>query len=555
MSPSASEAYEFQPHERPFMPGSPASPDHPAGRRIGYAAVGVLVALTAGLSNGLLLANLQALQGALGLTQVQTGWLSATYVMTNICMSFVLLKARQQFGIQRFTRVFLIGFLLLSGAQVLVHTYPMEIALRAVAGIVAAGFTPLGYFYLMQALPRKARIAGMLIGVGLTQIGQPLARVISPMLLGNGDIGNLFLFEFGLALACLGAVALLRLPPGETIHAFEPLDVVTFTLFAPGMALLCAVFAQARTVWWTTPWLGYALALAIVLVGAAMLIEHNRANPMLNTRWMGSATVMRFALVAATIRLLLSEQNFGAVGLLTVAGMGNDQLVVFWSVVALSSTAGLAAGIATLDPQDLLKPVVISIALIGVGAMLDADASNLTRPANLYFSQAMIAFAAMYFLGPTLMTGLLAAISKGPSHMISFSAVFGIAQALGGLAGTALLGSYQVMRERAHSQDLVASILITDPQVSARVQALSGAYARVLTDPALRQAHGVDLLAQQVSREAQILAFNDVFRLIAAIAAIALLWQGGRWVYFRIRKVNPFAAELAAMQAMMSRGR
>jgi MFS family permease len=536
------------------MPGSPATPDHPTARRIGYAVVGVLVALTAGLSNGLLLANLQSLQGALGLTQVETGWLSAAYVMTNVCMSFVLLKARQQFGIQRFTRVFLLAFVLLAGAQVMVHSYRMELALRAVAGIVAAGFTPLGYFYLMQALPRKARIAGMLIGVGLTQIGTPLARVISPLLLANGDIQNLFLFEFGLALACLGAVALLRLPPGETIRAFEPLDLLTFGLFAPGVALLCAVFAQARTVWWTTPWVGYALALAIVLVGAAMLVEHNRANPMLNTRWMGSAAVIRFALVAATIRLLLSEQNFGAVGLLTVAGMGNDQLVTFWAVVSLAMFVGLVVGLATLNPQDLLKPIVISIALIGFAALLDADASNLTRPANLYFTQALIAFAAMYFLGPTMMTGLLAAITKGPSHIISFAAVFSIAQALGGLAGAALLGSYQVMRQRAHSQDLVASVLMIDPQVAARTQALSGAYARVVTDPALREARGLDLLAQQVSREAQIMAFNDVFRLITVLALVALLWQGGRWLYFRVRKVNPFAAELAAMQKLMSRG-
>lgn len=532
------------------MPGSPATPLHPMPRRVAYAAIGVLLSVTSGLANGLLLANLQPIQGAFGLTAVEAGWLSGAYSISNVCTSFVLLKFRQQFGIQRFTRVFLLAFVLLMGTQVWVQTYRLELGVRAVAGIVAAGFTPLGFFYIMQAMPAKSRIGGILIGVGLSQVATPLARVISPLLLADGDIQNLFVFEFGLALACLGCVALLRLPPSETIPAFEKLDLLTFSLFAPGIGLLCAVFVQARTVWWSTAWIGYSLAASIVLIGAAMMIEHHRANPMLNTRWIGSRDIVRFALVAATIRLLLSEQNFGAVGLLTVVGMGADQLVPFWSVVTLATLAGLALGVLTLDPQDLLRPIVISVALICVGALMDADASNLTRPANLYVSQALIAFAAMYFLGPSMMTGLFSALARGPSHMVSYSAVFGIAQTLGGLGGAALLGTYQVVRERAHSQDLVATLTPGDPQVATRVQTLAGAYGRVLGDPAQRQAQGLTLFSQQVSREAQILAFNDVFRLIAAVAFVALLWQGGRWLYFRVRGINPMADELAALQKL-----
>src|SRR3546814_18574402 len=84
------------------MPGSPATPDHPFGRRIGYFVIGVLLGLAGGFSNGLLIANLPQIQGALGLTSVEGGWLTAAYSMTNVCMSLLLIKFRQQFGIQRF---------------------------------------------------------------------------------------------------------------------------------------------------------------------------------------------------------------------------------------------------------------------------------------------------------------------------------------------------------------------------------------------------------------------------------------------------------------------
>jgi hypothetical protein len=379
----------------------------------------------------------------------------------------------------------------------------------------------------------------------------PLARVISPLLLSTGDIHHLFAFELGLSLLCLACAGMLPLPPSETFRAFEPLDLLTFALMAPGVALLCAVLAQARTVWWTTPWIGYALAGAIVLIAAANLIEHNRSNPLLNIRWMASADVLRFTVLAAAMRVLLSEQGFGAPGLLTTLGMLPDQMVVFYGIVSLATLAGLVASVLTLNPKDLLRPIMISTAIIAVCAFMDADATNLTRPASLYFTQALIAFAAIYFVGPLMMTAMFRALSRGPSHLVSYSAVFGISQTVGGLAGTAFLGSLQIARERLHSNELVQTIQMTDPLDVARINALGAAYARVLTDPVLRQAEGLALLAQQVTREANVMAYNDVFMVLGALATVAFLIMATRWVVlYRIRGINPLAEDIAAMQRM-----
>src|SRR3546814_20676009 len=80
------------------------------------------------------------------------------------------------------------------------------------------------------------------------------------------------------------------------------------------MALLSAVLIQGRIIWWATPWLGYAAAASVLLISAAMLIEHNRANPLLNTRWIGSREIITFAVGAAVMRVPLPEQSFGASG-------------------------------------------------------------------------------------------------------------------------------------------------------------------------------------------------------------------------------------------------
>src|SRR5450830_1791992 len=85
---------------------------HPPHKRWLYALVGVLVAITGGLGNSLVIANLQYLQGALGATTAEMAWLPAAYVMTNVCMNLLLVKFRQQFGLRAFTEVFLVLYAL-----------------------------------------------------------------------------------------------------------------------------------------------------------------------------------------------------------------------------------------------------------------------------------------------------------------------------------------------------------------------------------------------------------------------------------------------------------
>ena len=240
-----------------------------------------------------------------------------------------------------------------------------------------------------------------------------------------------------------GMVFILPLPPGEIEKAFEKLDLVTFPLLAIGMGLLCAFLVQGRIQWWTTPWLGWALAGAILLIGAAFLIEHNRANPMLHTRWMTSKDIVIFASTGALMRVLLSEQGFGAGGLLTTVGMINDQLVTYYWIITGATFIGLVVLIARLDTSDLQRPLLVALALIAVAAFVDTQAGLLSRPENFYWTQAMMAFAAIYFIGSAMMEGLLRALAQGMQYIISFIAVFSLSQTLGGLAGVAGLAAFQ----------------------------------------------------------------------------------------------------------------
>jgi MFS family permease len=519
------EDWTFAPHERPAMPGSPGSPDHPTGRRIAYGAISILVGLTAGLGNALVSANTYTLQGALGLDPAEIAWLPTVYVMSNVSINLLLIKFRQQFGLRPFALLFVGLYVALTLAHLFVHDFWSAIVVRASSGMAAAALSSLGLYYMMQALPAKWRLKAVVIGIGVPQCATPLARLFSPELLAMSQWRTLYLFELGLALLSLAAVAALRLPPTTRQRAFEPLDFVTFTLYAGAMALFSAVLGLGRIVWWTNAaWIGWSLIGAIPLLAAALWIEHHRVNPLLNTRWLASADIVRFAIVTLMARIVLAEQSFAAVGLLTTLGQNNDQLGPFFTIIFLASVAGVVLSAVTLDVERLAHPIMLAVGLVAVAAWMDAQSTSLTRAPELYVTQALIAFSATFFLGPALLFGMTRALKEGAGHIISFIALFGIINSVGSLAGNALLGTYQVVREKANSAAIVDAVDPTNPLVMQRLQAGGAAVGRVVGDPGLRSAEGGALLSQAATREANVLAYDDVFRLVAVMAAATFLY-------------------------------
>ncbi len=351
-----------------------------------------------------------------------------------------------------------------------------------------------------------------------------MARLFSTELLEIGEWRGLYFFELGMCLVSLGCVLLLKLPPGDRIRAFEKLDFVTFGLFAPGVALLCAVLALGRTVWWfEAPWLGWCLAGSIVLTTAAIAIEHNRRNPLLNIRWLTTANMVRLALAVLLIRIVQSEAT-GTVGFLNALGLQNDQMRELWLVTLVASVAGMAASALTITPTRIQQSLLFSLVLMALGAYMDSHATNLTRPAQMYLSQGLLAFAGVFFIGPVFVSGFGAIIAQ-PKNLISFSLMFSMTQNLGGLLGSAIVGTVQVMREKYHSSQLVEHLTLLDPLVAARVQSGGGSLAGTLADPALRSAEGVALLGAAATREANILAYNDVFLLISIVAVATFVWM------------------------------
>lgn len=309
--------------------------------------------------------------------------------------------------------------------------------------------------------------------------------------------------------------------------AFEWRDLPSYILLATGLGLLVAIATVGRVDWWLeAPWVGWALAISVTCLGVGAVLEHHRKYPMIDTRWVMSFDFLNFALAMMLTRVLLIEQPFGVTGLVQIVGLGPDQTQSLYAIVLVSTLAGVLVGALGLMLNPKLLPVMLLLALtlISIAAFHDSNATVDTRPANLFVTQGMMGFSAALFMGCGLVLGLGRLMARGLTSVVTFAMMFGVTQMIGGVLGGAFLATYQTVRAVHHASYLAEAFVAADPMKAQILQIYTGAYGSSISDPILRTTQGMTTIAQQITQQANILAFNDVFYLIGwgAIALIVM---------------------------------
>lgn len=519
-------APDWTPEERPTLPGSPAAIAHSTPKKLIYFFIGLVIAISGSLSNGFITANLPLIQGEYALTPAEAAWIPAAYVMANISANLVLFKARQQYGLRLFSEIGLVLFICILVLHIFVHTFEMALLVRIISGLVAAPLSSLGMYYIMQAFKRANFGRGLYLALGFQQLGILLAWIISPYLVDVNDWSILYTFELGLALCCLAMVVSVKLPRSLRIEVFEKQDFFTFALLAPGFALICIVLTQGPILWWfEAKWLGYALIAGFSLILIGLTYEHYRVNPLIITRWLGSATTLKFIFGALALRLLMSEQSYAAVNFLKTMGMGPDQFVPLYIVILLGITSGTIFSAITFKRERISWHLTGAVLLVLFACALDYHLTSDVRPANFYRSQFIVGFASGMFIGPLLLTGIISALQKGSSHMVTFVVLFSATQSFGGLLGNSFFSTYQQVRTQNYRTEMMSDLSSNTPMVNQRINSYQQSASKYTLDSHLQQNQALQNLNQVVTREAQVRAYNDVIAMNGIFAIVLFMWS------------------------------
>lgn len=510
--------------EEPAPAAPPLPPAKPFLLCAAFVCASLLMWITQGIGLSMVAVNIPQLQGGLGATTAETTWLLAAYMAPNVSLTLFLMKIRTQYGLRLFTELGLLAFVLVTSLHWFIHDLNSALIVRFFSGAAASPMSTLGFFYMLEAFPPSKKMSwGLCLALTCTTIGAPLARIISPSLLGIGLWPQLYMLEIGLALMCFATVYTLKLTPIPHQKVLEKLDFISYPLIAIGFGLLAMMLVVGRLYWWLeAPWIGVCLAVAFGALALAAAIEFNRENPLLNIRWLTSRQTLTFAGMLLVFRLVLSEQTAGATGMFQALGIYNEQSTgLYWVLIASSVLGGIICAM-VIRPGREAYIYTVALLLIMSGAFMDGHANNLTRPEMMYLSQAMISFGGALFLPPAMAAGLVSALKNGPTYITSFIVVFIFTQSVGGLFGSAVFGSFVTWRQQHHMRALYDQIVMTDPWVAQRIAQLSASVSKVITDPAYVTAEGAALLGQQIVKEATVLSYNDLFLLVSAIATMTL---------------------------------
>ena len=198
----------------------------------------------------------------------------------------------------------------------------------------------------------------------------------------------------------------------------------------------------------------------------------------------------------------------------------NDQL---WKLYVVMMVSMIAAGLscaAVMTPERV--PAIHAVAPLSHHRFLYGQPSDLfTRPPEMYVSQALIAAATALFLPPAMSIGLTAALKRGPNYILSFIIVFLSTQSLGGLLAR-LFSARSLRSARSFTQTYWLKDRSLRSHGDRARSKMADAYGGMIADKALLKAEGIALLSQQITRQANILAYNDAFLLVAGISLVLL---------------------------------
>jgi len=489
-----------------------------------YILTATILSWTQGLGMYMVLANIQQIQGYFHTTIAETTWLVSAYMAPYASLAFFLIKIRTEFGLRNFASLAIFGFITVCLLHIFVSDFRTALIIRFLGGIAAAPMSSLAFLYMIEPFTQARKTTtGISLNLINVALAMPLSRLIAPSLLDIGDFPGLYHLETGMALIGLVLIFYLPLTHAPRARVIGKLDIISYLLIAAGLGINAALMPVGRFYWWQeASWMGVAFAIAVIVLIIAALVELNRKSPLIDLRWLFSREMLHIAIVMLIFRVVLSEQSTLAINFFNLFGLLNHELyTLYLFVIAGIILGGLSCAFFFRPGREDVFHVIALVCLV-TGSWLDSHSTNMTRPPDMYLSQGLIGIGTGLFLPPSMSKGMLTAFARGPTYILSFIAVFLFTQSTGGLMGSAFFSSLQIILEKYHSNMLAQHIVLSDPVVANRISILSMPYRQILQDPNLLQAEGLATLSKQTTLEANILAYNDVFRIYCCIA-LALL--------------------------------
>jgi DHA2 family multidrug resistance protein len=468
-------------------------------------------------------AALTDIQGAIGAGMDDGGWISTSYLVTEIIVIPLTGWLTRVFSMRLYLLTTTVLFLLFSVACAQAHNLGEMLLWRAFAGFTGGALIPMAFTIIITMLPK----AKQSIGLALLMISATSAPAIGPMIGGwlNENYGWQYIFYVNLVPGtAMLAVLWLSLEPTPTqLKLLKQGDWTGMISVAVGLGTLQIVLEEGhKEDWFGSLFIVRLSIISLVALSLFVWIELTTQRPFLNLRLL----LLRNFGLGNLAQFLIGVALYGSIFILPrylsqIQGYNAEQIGAVLAWVGL--------------PQLLLLPFVPKLmkkidgrVLAGVGLAIFAASNFLAINLTMNFGgDQFLWINIIRSLGQAIILTPLSAIATagiGVENAGSASGIFNMTRNLGGAIGIAVLQTFLTRREQFHSSILMDSVSLFNEATRGKIAKLTQYFLEHgVTDPALAQHKAVAAISQTVRQQAFIMAYGDTFLLIGVTLILSLI--------------------------------
>ncbi len=466
--------------------------------------------------------SLREIQAALSADLNEASWISTAYLAAAIVVMPLTVWFTRVFSIRTYATVNTAMFMASLIACALAWDLNAMIVLRFLSGLFGGGLMPMAFAVILATLPPSKRPVAFMWWSLLTVQALSVGPALGGWLTDASSWELIFYVQTipaGIAFACL-IFGLSR--SSRSLGLLRQTQWFSIAFMAVGLFLFITVLEEGnRNDWFTSDFILRLSAASGLCLFIFITVQLFRKEPYINLR-------------------LYGRRNFGLCCLVFFGfGIGVYGTAFMIALYLIQVPQYTATQVGTVImwigiPQIIASPVVLWLMprvdarlLMGFGCLLYSVSCfmNVGMSFDTGYWELMIIHviravgqAFIMVVLPTFATSLLE-----PSNHGSAAAILNMTRDIGGAIGVACLNTGISRRSDFHVDHVREHVSTYDAETTARLDELSQHFFAYSGDLQLAQDQAVAALNSLVSRDATIMAYNDMFLIIGVIFVIGLI--------------------------------
>ena len=461
------------------------------------------------------------MQGNLGATLSEIGWVSTSYSIANVIVIPLSAWLGLRFGKKRYFIFSLVAFVIASILCGLATNLTLLIVGRVVQGLGGGGLLAKAQALMFETVPREEQAkASTIFSLGV--IGGP---AIGPALGGylTDNFGWRWIFFINIPLGIMAVLMATTFLPPDDPHARKTGDVdwQGILYLALGLGAFQTVLEQGQQDdWFSSAFIQRMAFLSVVGISLFIWQELRVEHPAVDLR------VLRHRALAAgsTISLAVGMGLYGTVFVVPVFAQTVLQFTATKTGLMLVPGA-LASAVAMFALAPLLKVFsprvmiatgcLITIAVMFAFANLNPD----TGSDQFYWPLIWRGFGTVIMFLPLSIVTLGSLPKK---DVASGSGFFSLTRQLGGSIGIAAITTLVAKQQFVHRAQLVYDVSDLNPAYPERMGANTAYFNTMSGDPVAVKNQALALIDRAVNTQAALLSYRDVFYFVALVFFLTL---------------------------------